>query len=49
MEQFPDGHNVQFHNGDRKDCRIENLYLIDKAGNMMKNTIQRYPNHIKKK
>lgn len=44
---IPEGYNVQFRNGNRKDCRIENLYLIDKAGNMQKNTIQRYPDDIK--
>lgn len=40
---IPEGHNVQFINGDRKDCRIENLQLVSKSENMSKNTIQRYP------
>lgn len=45
---IPDGHNVQFKNGNKQDCKIENLYLIDKAGNMLKNTIQRYPDELKR-
>jgi len=45
---IPTDHVIRFQNGNRKDCRIENLYLTDKAGNMLRNTIHRYPDHIKK-
>lgn len=33
--EIPKGHNVQFKNHDPQDCRIENLYLISKADQMM--------------
>ena len=31
---IPAGHNVQFRNKDRRDIRIENLYLISRADQM---------------
>lgn len=35
---IPKGHNVQFIDGNRKNCAIENLYLISKNDNLEKNS-----------
>lgn len=39
----PDGHFVVFENRDRTDIRIDNLVLVDRAENMRRNTVHRYP------
>lgn len=45
---IPPGHNVQFRNGNRLDCRLENLYLIDRRVQFMThNSIYaRYPKEL---
>lgn len=45
---IPPGHNVQFRNGDKLDCRLENLYLIDRRVQFMThNSIYaRYPKEL---
>ena len=45
---IPEGFNVQFKNHNRKDCRIENLYLISKAEQMAKENSfwAKYPKEI---
>lgn len=45
---IPPGHNVQFRNGNKLDCRLENLYLIDRRVQFMThNSIYaRYPKEL---
>lgn len=45
---IPPGYNVQFRNGNRLDCRLENLYLIDRREQFMtQNSIYaRYPKEL---
>ena len=38
---------VKFKDGNSLNCEIENLYLTDLKGNMIENTIQRYPPEVK--
>ena len=45
---LPAGHIVMFKDGDRQNCRLDNLACISKRGNMRRNTIQRYPVALKK-
>lgn len=45
---IPKGHNVQFANKDKTDCRIENLYLISRKEQINQNSIVRYPGEIRK-
>jgi hypothetical protein len=51
---IPKGRVVVFHNGDRQDCRIENLELISRKELAQRNSIHRFPPalreviHIKK-
>jgi len=42
----PAGHIVVFANRDPGDLRIENLICIDRAENMRRNTIHRYPRDL---
>ena len=45
----PKGYNVQFKDGNRLNCDIENLYLISRADQVSKeNSIQRYPDELKR-
>lgn len=44
----PNGKIVVFKNGDTMDIRAENLELISLAENMRRNTIQKYPEDLKK-
>lgn len=39
----PDGYFVVFENRDQSDIRIDNLLLVDRAENMRRNTVHRYP------
>lgn len=39
----PDGYFVVFSNRDQSDIRIDNLLLVDRAENMRRNTVHRYP------
>lgn len=45
---IPKGYNVQFKNHNRQDCRIENLYIISKAEQMVKENSfwAKYPKEI---
>jgi len=43
----PAGHIVVFRNRNRRDVRIENLELIDRAENCRRNSIHRYPPELK--
>jgi hypothetical protein len=45
---IPEGCNIQFINGNRQDCRIENLYLISRHNQIKQNTIIRYPEDLRK-
>jgi hypothetical protein len=44
----PPGCIIVFINGNSMDCRIENLEMITKTENMRRNTIQRYPEDLRK-
>lgn len=35
---IPKGHNIQFKDGNRKNCTIENLYIIDRRKQMLENS-----------
>lgn len=43
----PDDKIVAFKNGDAMDCRPENLMLITRTENMVRNQIHKYPESIK--
>lgn len=45
--EIPKGYNVQFKDGNKRNLDISNLYLIDKAGNLQENTINRFPQEIR--
>lgn len=47
---IPKGHNVQFRNGNRQDCSLENLYLISRSEQLVKQNslIARYPEDLQK-
>lgn len=44
---IPDGHIVVFRNGNRRDFSDGNLELIDRAENVRRNSIHRYPKELK--
>lgn len=41
--KIPKGYNVQFHDGDRTNCAIDNLFLITREEQVINNSIIRYP------
>ena len=45
---IPEGHNIQFKDGNRQNCNIENLYMISRSEQISENTIHRYPNELKR-
>jgi hypothetical protein len=45
--EIPKGHNVIFKNKNTLDVRLENLECISNTENMLRNTIQRYPDDLK--
>ena len=45
--QIPEGYIVRFKDGDKLNCKIENLELISRRENMLRNTIHHYPPEIK--
>lgn len=45
--EIPDGYLVKFKDGNYTNCKPENLYLQNKQGNMLQNSIHNYPNEIK--
>jgi hypothetical protein len=46
--KIPKGYNVQFRDGNRQNCALENLYLISRNEQINENTIHRYPVELKK-
>lgn len=45
---IPEDHIVYFKDGDTTNCNIENLYLMSKKDNMLKNSIHNlYPENVK--
>lgn len=44
---IPEGFNVQFKDGDTLNCALDNLVLVSKEQNMLKNTIHNYPDELK--
>ena len=45
--KIPKGYNVQFRDGNRQNCALENLYLISRKEQIHNNTIHRYPVEVK--
>ncbi|KAA6337104.1 hypothetical protein EZS27_014786 [termite gut metagenome] len=46
--KIPPGQNIKFKDGNKLNIRIENLYMVSKAENIRENTMQRYPDDVKK-
>ena len=47
--KIPKGNNIQFKDGNRLNCKIDNLYMISRAEQVSKeNTIHRYPGELKR-
>lgn len=47
--KIPKGNNIQFKDGNRLNCKIDNLYMISRAEQVSKeNTIHRYPSELKR-
>ena len=44
---IPNGYNIQFKDGNRLNCKLDNLYMISKSEQMSQNTIQRYSPEVK--
>lgn len=45
---IPESHNIQFKDGNKLNCKIENLYMISRADQVStENTIHRYPAELK--
>lgn len=45
---IPESHNIQFKDGNKLNCKIENLYMISRAEQVStENTIHRYPAELK--
>lgn len=46
---IPESHNIQFKDGNKLNCNIENLYMISRAEQVAtENSIHRYPNELKR-
>lgn len=45
---IPEGYNIQFKDGDRQNCKIDNLYMISRSDQICDNTIHRYPSELRK-
>lgn len=47
--KIPKGYNIQFKDGNRQNCKIENLYMISRADQVAtENSIHRYPSELKR-
>lgn len=46
--QIPAGTNIQFRDGNRQNCAIENLYAITRADQIRENSIANYPPEARK-
>lgn len=44
---IPKGHSICFRNGDRSNCRLDNLECVSKADWMKRHTLHNYPAPIK--
>lgn len=44
---IPAGHTIIFKDGNKLNCVLENLAIISREENMLRNSIQRYPEEIK--
>lgn len=44
---IPKGYNIQFKDGNRQNCNIENLYIISRKKQMTENTMHRYPEELR--
>ncbi|MDR2148815.1 MAG: HNH endonuclease [Tannerella sp.] len=44
----PKGWNIQFRDGNRQNCDIDNLYVISRSEQIHNNSIMRYPKEIRK-
>jgi hypothetical protein len=44
---IPNGHAIIFKDGNKQNCALENLAIISREDNMLRNTIHRYPEEIK--
>jgi hypothetical protein len=45
---IPKGCNIQFKDGNRHNCVIDNLYMIFRGEQIRNNTIMRYPEEIRR-
>ena len=45
---IPKGCNIQFKDGNRQNCDIENLYMISRENQVRENSIHNYPEDVKK-
>jgi hypothetical protein len=46
---IPESHNIQFKDGNKLNCKIENLYMISRADQVAtENSIHRYPDELKR-
>jgi hypothetical protein len=43
---IPKGYNIQFKDGDKLNTTIENLYIISRKEQMLKNNIHNYPKEL---
>jgi hypothetical protein len=46
--KIPKGCNIQFQDGNRQNCDIENLYMISRENQARENSIHNYPEDVKK-
>lgn len=44
--KIPKGYNIQFKDGNRLNCDIENLYIISRNEQMKQNSYHRYPKEV---
>ena len=43
---IPAGMNIMFRDGNKLNCDISNLEMVDNAGKMVRNSMQRYPKEV---
>lgn len=46
--EIPKGNNIQFKDGNKENCNIDNLYMISRKEQVQQNSIHRYPKDLKK-
>ena len=47
--KIPKGYNIQFKDGNRKNCHIENLYIIPRNEQVLQNSILNLPPELQKR